>query len=161
MVCGGTTRRTAAHSVRSHLYTWFGNQTSSFLFENKVTNQSKDCRFPCTLYRAPHNVHVCKQLDWSVILDIQCTQVWSREEYTFHAAQECSDEIWQTVQCHRAKVRKNMSILNCQTKDQLTLLLLTNKRLTDTFTEEQDLLSPWCICQEHRLWTIRVVWANK
>ena len=38
----------------------------------------------------------------------------------FHAAQACSDEIWQSAQCHRVKVWKT-----CQFK-------LTNKRPTDT-----------------------------
>jgi len=35
-----------------------------------VTNQSNDCQFQCTFHRGHHNVHVCKQLDGSVILDI-------------------------------------------------------------------------------------------
>jgi len=46
----------------------------------KVTNQSNDCLDQCTFHRGRHNVYVCKQLDGSVILDIQCTQVWRGEE---------------------------------------------------------------------------------
>jgi len=45
-----------------------------------VTNQSYDCRFQSTFHHGHHNVHVCKQLDGSVILDIQCIQVRSGEE---------------------------------------------------------------------------------
>ena len=94
----------------------------------------------------------------SLILDIQWTQVWSGKENMLsselHAAQACGDEIWQTAQCHRAK---NMSILNWQTKDQLTLRLLTNNRVTDKclLTNNRHTAPHDVFVVEHRLWTIR------
>ena len=42
--------------------------------------QPKPCQFQCTFHRGRHNVHICKQLDGFMILDIQCTQVWSGEK---------------------------------------------------------------------------------
>ena len=33
-----------------------------------------------SIHRGRHNVHVCKQLDGSVILDLQCTQVLGGED---------------------------------------------------------------------------------
>jgi len=50
-------------------------QTYKVTNQSNDENQSNDCLDQCTFHRGRHNVYVCKQLDGSKILDIQCTQV--------------------------------------------------------------------------------------